>query len=235
MDHAVVPGAGAAYAGPAQQKNKWPEFYASSETDAVQQDIALARETGARLHLQHLSCAESIRLIREAGLPNLTCEATPHHLFFSSRDIPGDDSNYKMNPPLGTPRDRDALVEAVLCGKVACLATDHAPHTSASKSKPFPEASFGVVGLETAVAATWTQLVVRHGLAPLRWAALWTLGPAFVLGLPPPSLCEGRLADLVLLDVETTRAVDPGGFLSLSRNTPFAGQTLAGRVVLTLC
>ena len=230
MDHAVLPGAGVAYAGPAQNKFAWQEFYAATEVEAVRQNLALANETDGRLHFQHLSCGETLKLLSNS---NTTCEVTPHHLWFSSHDIPGDDTNFKMNPPLGTPADRDALIEAVLCGKVTCLATDHAPHTAASKSKPFAEASFGVIGLETAVAATWTQLVVRHGLAPLQWVALWTLGPALVLGLPPPSLREGEPADLVLLDLEFSHTVQPEKFCSLSRNTPFAGQTLTGRVVLT--
>ena len=250
MDHAVLPGAGMAYASAAQKKFAWQEFAAASEVEAVRQDIELAQQTGAALHVQHLSCGESIKQFRDLEIlkfrdvnsqipkspnPQITCEVTPHHLFFTCDDIPGDDPAFKMNPPLGTPADRDALLNATLRGDITCLATDHAPHTAESKSRGFLNAPFGVIGLETAVAATWQVLVLRHGMAPLKWLSLWTTAPAKILGLPPPSLTPGTPANLTLLDLKNPWLVDPSRFHSLSRNCPFAGHTLTGRAVLTIC
>lgn len=237
MDHAVLPalaGTGMARSGTAQRKFAWPEFPAAAEVEAVRQDIELAQLTGAALHVQHLSCAESIRLLR-AARGAVTCEVTPHHLAFSTEDISDDDGHWKMNPPLGTPADVEVLCEGIFDGTVACFATDHAPHSAASKSRGFAAAPFGVIGLETAVGATWTEMVLKRGLAPLVWAHLWTQGPARVLNRMCPMLREGEVANLVLLDLTHSWRVDPTHFYSMSRNCPFAGRELTGRAVFTLC
>lgn len=238
MDHAVVPeraAGGVIRAGRLAAQLGLPVFPDAAETEAVARDLRLCRATGCRTHLQHLSCAGSVALLRAArreGLP-VSAEATPHHLLLALEDIPGDDADWKMNPPLGTRADLRALRAAVLDGTIDCLATDHAPHAASLKEGGFRRAMFGVLGLETAVGATLQALVVEEGLPPLAWAAAWTLAPARVLRLPPPALAPGGRADLCVVRPGnwTVRAAD---LASRSRNSPFLGRELFGRVELTL-
>ena len=175
-------------------------------------------------------------MIRAAqrGRVAVSAEATPHHLALAAEAIPEDDGNYRMNPPLGTRADAAVLREAVRDGTIAALATDHAPHTPASKARGFRAAPFGVIGLETAIGVTYGVLVAEGGMPLSDFIARWTTGPASVLRLPPPALAPGRVADLVLLDLKTPWRVDAGRFRSLARNCPFDGATLVGRAVLTV-
>ncbi|MBQ7667428.1 MAG: amidohydrolase family protein, partial [Kiritimatiellae bacterium] len=183
-------------------------------------------------HLQHLSCAESVRLVSEAkkgGDCRISCEATPHHLLLAAEDIPGDDASWKMNPPLGLRADRDALRNAVLDGTICAFATDHAPHAAEAKARGFAAAPFGCIGLETALAATWKAMVEESGMRPVDWAARWTSGPAAVLGLAPPSLAPGARAKLALLSLER-HTPSEAGLKSKSRNCPFLGIEMPVRV-----
>ena len=229
MEHAVVPsiaGAGVIRDCPAARRLGLAVFPPEAEVEAVARDIALSRRTGCAMHIQHLSCAGSIALIRAAqheGLP-VTAEATPHHLMLAAEDIPGDDANWKMNPPLGTREDVEALRQAVLAGVIGCFATDHAPHAPELKAKGFAAAPFGVIGLETALPATWTAMVEGCGMAPLEWARRWICGPAAVLGIPPPSFAIGAPACAAMVYPEpwTFREDD---IASKSRNSPFIGRT----------
>ncbi len=208
-----------------------PAIPAEAEVRVVERDIRLARATGCRLHVQHLSTAGAVAAVRRAraeGWP-VSAEATPHHLALCEDDIPGDDANWKMNPPLRSARDRDALRQAVLEGAIACLATDHAPHPAAAKAHGFLTAPFGVVGLETAVGVTWEVLVRDGGMSPLEWVRRWTTGPAAVLGRTAPTLRPGAPADLVVIRTDREWTVDPARFCSRSRNTPFAGWRLHAR------
>jgi dihydroorotase len=240
MDHAVV--AALAKNGmirdcEAARRFNLPIFPPEAEVEAVLRDIRLCRETGCALDIQHISTAGAVAAVRAAraeGLP-VFAEASPHHLALAAEDIPLDDGNYRMNPPLGNRDDVRAIREGVRDGTLSLFATDHAPHAPDSKSKGFFHAPFGVIGLETAVGVTWQVMVEQEGLSPLAWAARWTTGPAELLGQPPPSLAPGAKADLVLLDPSTPWLVNPGAFRSLSRNTPFAGWTLRARPVLTVC
>jgi dihydroorotase len=240
MDHAVVPAlaqGGIIRDCPLARRAGLPIFPPEAEVEAVLRDIRLCRETGCATHIQHISCAGSVAAVRAAraeGLP-VTGEASPHHLALAAEDIPADDGNYRMNPPLGNRGDVRAIRGGVLDGTLTLFATDHAPHAAETKNKGFLNAAFGVVGLETAVGVTWKVMVEEEGLAPLAWAALWTTGPAALLDLPAPSLAAGAVADLVLIDPRAPWRVDPGTFRSLSRNTPFAGWTLRARPVLTVC
>lgn len=240
MDHAVVPKlmrGGVIRDCPAARKYNLPIFPPEAEVEAVRRDIGLCSETGCRTDIQHLSCAESVALIRAAQRKGVrvTGEATPHHLAIAAEDIPGDDGNFRMNPPLGNRADLRAIRDGVLDGTLKLFATDHAPHTTASKAQGFLKAPFGIIGLETAIGVTWKIMVEEEGLPILRWAAMWTTGPAELLGLPAPSLAPGRAADFVLLDARTPWTVRPEMFRSLSRNTPFAGWALPVRAVMTVC
>ncbi|MCX6998485.1 MAG: dihydroorotase [Kiritimatiellaeota bacterium] len=215
---------------------KLPGIPAAAEARIVARDIALAAATGAAVHIQHVSAAESVRLIRAARARGVrvTGELTPHHLALTDADVRPDDANFKMNPPLRSAADRAALSEGLADGTLTCLATDHAPHTAAAKARGFRHAPSGVVGLETAVGVTYTELVCAGRLDLLTWLRRWTTGPAEVLGLPPPSLAEGAAADLVLLDLAAAWTVQPEEFVSKSRNTPFGGQRLTGRAAGTV-
>ena len=238
MDHAVLPrlqDGGVVRDCPAARALGLPLFPPEAEVEAVRADIALCRATGCALHLQHLSCAESVDLVRQAraeGLP-VTAEATPHHLALAAEDIPGNDGNWRMNPPLGTRADVQALRQGVLEGTLTVFATDHAPHAPATKNKGFQAAPFGIIGLETAVAVTWDVMVRQCGMAPLAWAAAWVTAPNALIGLPPPTLAPGAPAELAILTPDDEWVVDPARSASKSANTPWAGRTLRGRAIAT--
>jgi len=238
MEHAVVPelaGAGVVRDSPVARSAGLPVFPPEAEVEAVARDIRLVRQTGCRLHIQHLSCAGAIDLIRAArreGLP-VSAEVTPHHLMLAAEDIPADDANWKMNPPLGTRADVAALRVAVAEGVITCCATDHAPHAAPLKAGGFRGTMFGVLGLETAIGASLRALVVETGISPLVWVATWTTAPAAIIGLTPPSLRPGTRADICLIRPGTW-TFGAEDIFSKSRNTPFIGQRLEGRCVATL-
>lgn len=238
MDHAVRPdiqNGGIIRDCPAAEACGLPIFPPEAEIEAVRDDIARCRETGCALHIQHLSCAASVGLIRAAraeGLP-VTAEVTPHHLALAAEDIPGNDGNWRMNPPLGTRADVEALRAGLLDGTLTVFATDHAPHSRALKAKGFRSAPFGIIGLETAVGVSWDVMVRGCGMAPLTWAAYWITNPNRLIDLPPPTLQDGAVAEFAVLDLETEWTVDPEKFASKSVNTPWAGQTVRGRALAT--
>lgn len=239
MDHAVLPSiarGGVIRDTPLARRLGLPVFPPEAEIEAARRDIRLCEETGCRLDIQHVSCAGTVALIREArarGLP-VTGEATPHHLALAAEEIPGDDAAYKMNPPLGLRSDVLAIREGVLDGTLSVFATDHAPHTAEAKAKGFAGAPFGVIGLETAIGVTWKVMVEEAGLSVIEWVRRWTCNPAALLGLPLPTLAPGALADFVLIDSCAERVVDPATFASKSRNTPFAGWMLPAAPVMTV-
>lgn len=239
LDHAQDPAAevaGVMHAGEYAVRWQLPGIPAEAESRMVERDIALAAETGCRVHIQHVTAAQSIARIRDAraaGLP-ISGEVTPHHLAFTDADVRGGDPHFKMNPPLRSAADREALLEALLDGTLTVLATDHAPHTAQAKAAGFHAAPFGVVGLETAVGATYSGLVRRGLLDVVTWVRRWTSGPAEILGLPTPTLRPGAPADLVVLDLHSEWTVHAHRFISLGRNTPFEGCSLVGRAVMTV-
>jgi dihydroorotase len=209
---------------------------AESESAHVARDIVLAEQTGARYHVCHLSCAQSLRLVREARARGqaVTCEVTPHHLLLSDLDICGDDANYKMNPPLRTPADREALLAGLLDGTIDAIATDHAPHTPAEKARGLSGAPFGVIGLETAFPLLYTHLVEPGRLPLWRLVEALTAGPARLLGLKVPELGVGAVADLTLVDLNAARPIVDAELRSKSRNTPFRDRVVRGWPVCTL-
>ncbi|MDD5707776.1 MAG: dihydroorotase [Kiritimatiellae bacterium] len=241
MDHAIDPhlaGDGIVRDSPLARRLALPVMDPEAEVAAVRRDIRLARESGCRLHIQHVSCAgslEAIRAAQRAGLP-VTAEATPHHLLLAAEDLVEDDGNWRMNPPLGSRADREALRAAVLDGTVGILATDHAPHAPDTKCQGYARAPSGVIGLETALGVTYLALVEQAGQTLLDLVARWTVGPVRLLGLPPPSLAaDGQPADLTLVDFATPWTVEPARFAGKSRNCPFAGMRLRGRPLMTVC
>jgi dihydroorotase len=206
------------------------------ESVMVGRDLQIARFEGAPLHLCHLSAAESVAEIRRAkelGV-EVTAEVSPHHLCLTDeavRDL--DPATAKMNPPLRSPADRAALIEALADGTLDCIATDHAPHRTHEKEVPFEAAANGVIGLETAFSAVYTGLVAP-GLVPLSTVIeRMSTGPAQAIGLQPPALRAGEVANLALWNLGESWLVAPP-YASRSRNCAFAGQTLLGRCTMTI-
>jgi len=205
---------------------------AASETIAIDRDVRLAALTGGRLHVCHVSTAGGVEIIRKAkeeGV-NVTGETAPHYLALTDRAVAGYDTNRKMNPPIRTAADRDALRKGLADGVLEAIATDHAPHPAHEKEVEFDEAPFGVLGLETAMAVVLTYLVRPGHLSLTAMVERLTSGPAKIIGLDHPGIVEGAAASLTLFDPETTWVVDSKRFHSLSRNTPFAGERLYGEI-----
>jgi dihydroorotase len=208
----------------------------SAESVHVARDILLAQETGVHYHVCHISTAESVWLVREAKRQGIrvTAEVTPHHLLLSDEDIPKTDAIWKMNPPLRSQRDREALIEGLKDGTIDIIATDHAPHAMEEKARGMVEAPFGIVGLETAFPLLYTQLVLKGILTIQELIDKMTRNPAKLFGLPYGELAEGKPADLTVIDLEEERAIEPDRFQSKGRNTPFAGWRVKGWPVLTI-
>jgi len=207
-----------------------------AESAMVERDLSLADYEHRPLHLMHLSARESVDALRaaHAGGVDATAEVTPHHLVLTDEAVRSLDPNVKMNPPLRAGEDRKALIEALRDGTIACVATDHAPHSREEKEAPFEEAPFGVIGLETAFAALYTHLV-EPGFVPLETLLeRMSAGPARSLGLPEPKIEVGARANLVLLDLETEWTVEERGFRSRSVNSWLLGERLRGVVVKTI-
>jgi dihydroorotase len=208
---------------------------AESEAAMVARDILLAERCGARLHIAHLSTAASVRLIAAAkarGVP-VTAEVTPHHLTLTDEDIRDYDANFKMNPPLRAAADREAVIAALADGTIDAVATDHAPHAPHEKAQEFSRAPFGVIGLETALPLV-LRLVAAGRLTLRRALDALTARPAQVFNLPGGRLEPGAVADVTVFAPQETWVCDPARGFSKSRNTPFAGQTLTGRVRHTI-
>jgi dihydroorotase len=203
----------------------------------VARDLALARLTGCRLHLLHISTATSVDLLRRAKRDGVrvTAEATPHHFTLTDAALEGYDPNAKVNPPLRAERDRAAVVKGLVDGAIDAIATDHAPHSQEEKDQEFTFAPPGVVGLETALGLTLAQLVEPGHLSLSQALERMSTAPARLLGLTAQGgpVVRGRPANLVVFDPDARWVVDPAAFRSKSRNTPFAGWSLRGRVLHT--
>jgi dihydroorotase len=208
----------------------------AAEDLIVARDILLAELTGGHVHLAHMSTAGSVRLIREAksrGV-NVTAEVTPHHLTLTDVCCEGYNTNAKMNPPLREPHDVKALKDGLRDGTIDCIATDHAPHPYDAKEQEFDFAPFGVVGLETALGLCMVELVEPGLLALPELIRRMATRPAEIAHLPGGTLKQGAPADVVIFDPGASWTVEPGAFFSKSRNTPFAGRVLKGRVRWTV-
>ena len=196
-----------------------------SEADCIRRDLSICRETGCRLHVQHISTAEGVGLVLDAqkeGLP-VSAEATPHHILLCRDDIRGDDGNYKMAPPLATREDRAELRRAVKSGAMM-FATDHAPHPARTKNCGYAKAANGIIGLETAIPITYHVMVEEEGMSVEAWARAWHDMP---LGLLPDSDAVAAELRQTKISVGSPRAVDVESFASLSRNCPYGGMVFS--------
>ena len=205
-----------------------------SEWGQIRRDLALAERTGCRYHVCHISCSESVELIRAAKARGVrvTCETAPHYLCLCEDDLQ-EDGRFKMNPPLRRAEDRQALVEGLRDGTIDAVATDHAPHSAEEKSRGLAGSAMGVVGLETAFPVLYTDLVLSGQISLERIIEALTGGPRAAFRLPG-GLRPGEAADLTVIDPDAAWTVDPADFLSLGRATPFAGKPVRSRIVLTL-
>lgn len=209
----------------------------SVEDVIVARDILLAKETGVRLHLCHCSTKDSVEMIRlakEEGL-SVTGEVCPHHFTMCTDDIKEDDGNYKMNPPLRSREDVEALKAGLAADIMDVISTDHAPHAEEEKKGSMTNAAFGIVGLETSAALTYTELVVPGILTMMQMAEKMSYNPAKILGMTEKgSVSEGKIADLMIFDAEKEYKIDVEKFASKGKNTPFNGYPVKGEVAYTI-
>ncbi len=229
-------GAGVMHEGPVSAALGLEGVPSISESTMIARDAAIAGYEGGRIHVQHLSAVESVAAVRAAKAAGvqITCEASPHHLCLTDEAVRSlDPRRHKMNPPLRSEADRQALIAGLIDGTVDCVATDHAPHAAEEKEVPFEQAAMGVTGLETAFAALHTHLVqpgtIELGLLVERMA-----GGAESFGVERPSLAPGSEANIALCDLSATWTVGEDGYESRSSNSWCAGEQLTGRVLMTL-
>jgi dihydroorotase len=208
---------------------------AVSESSMIARDSALALYEDAAIHVQHLSARSSVEEIARAKAAGVkvTCEASPHHLTLTEEEVRSLDSRFKMNPPLRSEDDRQALIEGLRDGTIDCVATDHAPHAPEEKEVPFEQAAMGVTGLEKAFAVLHTELVLP-GLLPLETLLERMTVGGVPFGIEPPRLQAGLPANVALIDPAQEWVVGEDGYESRSHNSCFAGRTLTGRVQMTV-
>lgn len=218
------------------KKQSLPVFsHAEPEAEMVERDLRLAEETGCKLHFCHISEKESLAHIRraKAGGIAVTAETAPHYFTLEEAMVQGD-SFKKMNPPLKQKADVEAVIEALKDGTLDIIATDHAPHHEEEKKRPFPEAPFGVIGLETSFAVSYTRLVKTGILTPLQLIDKMSTRPAEIIGIDRGSLSVGKVADITIVDVEEAYTIGEEPFVSKAKNSPFLGMKVFGRIDYTV-
>lgn len=205
----------------------------SAESAAIARDVLLAEETGAKLHIAHVSTAESVDIIRQAKARgvDVTCETCPHYFSATDDEILSYNTNAKINPPLRTDKDVDAIIAGLADGTIDVIATDHAPHHRDEKNREFDYAPFGTVGLETAFALTYTKLVLTDAISLTDLAKLMSTAPASILGLPGGVIRSGARADITIVDPDDEYTVDPAIFKSKGKNSLFDGWRLKGSII----
>ncbi|MGN1318739.1 MAG: dihydroorotase [Lachnospirales bacterium] len=207
-----------------------------SEDIMVSREIILAKATGAKLHLCHMSTKGSAEIIRAAKKEGVavTAEATPHHFTLCDEDITDYDANYKMNPPLRSKADKEAIIEALKDGTIDCIATDHAPHHVDDKNCEFEKAANGIIGLETSFALSNTELVKKGVLTPMELVEKMSYNPAKILGINKGCLTVGTVADIAIANPDTEYEIDVKTMVSKAKNTPFGGRKVSGKVLYTI-
>lgn len=235
-DESLLEG-GAIHKGEYAEKHGMKGISSVSEAEPIARDAELARKTGVRYHVCHISAKESIEHIREAKAngANVTCEVTPHHIALRDIDITEDSGRFKMNPPLRGDGDRQAIWQGLKDGTIDCIATDHAPHSAEEKGRGLEKSAFGTVGSETAFAVSYTTLVKNNNVISLeRLVELMTSAPAAIIGRKA-EIKAGQRADIAVFDLEKKFTVDPKDFVSMGKSSPFEGRELWGQTELTVC
>lgn len=234
-DNSIVYG-GVCHEGEISERLNLPGHHSLTESLQIARDVLIAEATGCHYHVCHISTKESVRVVRDAKRAGIhvTAEVTPHHLLLNETDITEDDANFKMNPPLRSKEDQEALIEGLLDGTIDFIATDHAPHTEAEKKQGFLHAPFGIVGLETAFPLLYTHLVKKNKITLQQLVEWMTIKPATVFNLPYGTLLENKPADLTLINLNKIESIDRHTFYSKGKNTPFNGWEVAGWPVMTM-
>ena len=216
-----------------EDENEAP-FSAESEWKQVERDVVMAAQTACRYHVCHVSTAESVEAVRRAKAAgaSVSCETAPHYLVLTQEDRK-DDGRFRMNPPLRTPADRDALIRGIQDGTVEVIATDHAPHTAEQKSRGYWKSAMGIVGLETAFAVLYSELVLKGVISIEQLFELMSANPRRIFRLGG-KLAQGEKADIAVFDTDTEYVIDSSEFASMGKSTPFEGWRVRGRCVLTL-
>lgn len=227
--------AGSIHEGEFSRRNNIPGILGISETLEVARNAILALETGCHLHICHTSIKETIDIIRyfkSVGC-HITCEVSPHHLTLCDEDIDLEDANYKMNPPLSSKRDVEALINGLKDGTIDCIATDHAPHTEEEKSRGILKAPFGIVGLETAFAVLYTDLVKKDIFSLEFILDKLSNSVAKIFNLDNHNIEIGNDANITVIDLENEFTIDKNSFVSKGKNTPYDGKKCYGQICLT--
>lgn len=227
--------------GALNQSNKSEELGVKGISNAVEdvivaRDILLAKETGCKLHLCHCSTEDSVKMIKAAKEDGVQVsgEVCPHHFTLCDEDIPCDNADYKMNPPLRGRDDVLALKNGLKEGIMEAISTDHAPHSEEEKKKPIASAPFGITGLETSLCLTYTELVLGGILTPMQMVERMSYAPAKIIGIDRGTLMPGSVADITIMDPECEFVIDRKDFVSMGHNTPFDGKKVKGKVTHTM-
>ena len=234
-DNSILYG-GAVHEGNVSKRLNVPGILNACESVQIARDVLLAEEANCHYHVCHVSTKESVRVIRDAKRAGIrvTAEVSPHHLLLTEDDITELDTNFKMNPPLRSQADREALFEGLMDGTIDIIATDHAPHSEEEKAQTMEKAPFGIVGLETAFPLLYTHLVKTGKMTLKQLVDKMTVIPAEVFDLPYGVLEEGCIADITVIDLDQTMTIDKTTFLSKGKNTPFDGWKVDGVPVVTI-
>ena len=234
-DNSVLYG-GVVHEGKVSERFGLPGILNATEAVQIARDVLLAEAAGCHYHVCHVSTKESVRVIRDAKRAGIhvTAEVTPHHLLLTEEDVTEADTNYKMNPPLRSTADRDALLKALLDGTIDFVATDHAPHAENEKDQGMLHAPFGIVGLETAFPLLYTHLVQTEKMTLQQLVNAFTNHPASTFDLPYGRLQAGDAADITLIDLNKRAVINPENFYSKGKNTPFTGWDVKGIPVMTI-
>lgn len=234
-DNTLIYG-GVVHEGDVSERLNLPGIPSTCESVQIARDVLLAEQANCHYHVCHVSTKESVRIIRDAKKAGIhvTAEVTPHHLLLNEQDIKTADPNFKMNPPLRSKEDQEALLEGLLDGTIDFIATDHAPHTDEEKAVGFLNAPFGIVGLETAFSLLYTYLVKNNLLTLQQLINFLTTKPAETFNLPYGELSENNEADLTLINLEKESTIDKNNFFSKSKNTPFDQWQVTGVPILTI-
>ena len=208
----------------------------ASEYEQIERDCRLAEETGVQYHVCHISTKESVEIIRRAKARGVkvTCETGPHYLTMCDEDLQ-EDGRFKMNPPLRSSEDKEALIQGVVDGTIDVIATDHAPHSAEEKSKGLEKSAMGVVGIETSFGVLYTKLVKTGIITLEKLIDMMSIRPRKIFNLPGGRIAQDEIADLALLDLDSLWTVDSNEFASMGRSTPFEGWVVQGKNVLTIC
>ena len=235
-DESLIARGACIHAGRKAEELGFTGISSASEYQQIERDLRLAEETGCQYHICHISCKESVELVRQAKQRGVqvSCEVTPHHLLLCEDDISADDGRFKMNPPLRTKADQEALIAGIQDGTIDMIATDHAPHSAEEKAKGLQGSAMGIVGLETAFELIYTYLVRTGKITLEKCFELMSFNCADIFGIEGGEIVNFEKANLAVFNLNQREKINPKTFVSLGKSTPFEGWWAMGRCVMTV-